>query len=74
MTLWGKCSIFSEDKPEFPRLFLFEKDALVPSADGSVDRYNALVAQWIEHLVAVQGVAGSIPAKRTERSDEARSK
>ena len=25
----------------------------------------ALVAQWIEHLVAVQGVAGSIPAERT---------
>lgn len=25
----------------------------------------ALVAQWIEHLVAVQRVAGSIPAKRT---------
>lgn len=31
---------------------------------------NALVAQWIEHLVAVQRVAGSIPAKRTiERSE-----
>lgn len=27
---------------------------------------DALVAQWIEHLVAVQGVAGSIPAKRTK--------
>ena len=26
---------------------------------------NALVAQWIERLVAVQKVAGSIPAKRT---------
>lgn len=25
----------------------------------------ALVAQWIERLVAVQKVAGSIPAKRT---------
>ena len=41
--------------------------ALVPPAGGSVDsnRY-ALVAQWIEHLVAVQRVAGSIPAKRTK--------
>ena len=26
---------------------------------------DALVAQWIERLVAVQKVAGSIPAKRT---------
>ncbi len=26
---------------------------------------NAFVAQWIEHLVAVQRVAGSIPAERT---------
>lgn len=29
--------------------------------------FYALVAQWIEHLVAVQGVAGSIPAKRTKK-------
>ena len=27
---------------------------------------DALVAQWIERLVAVQKVAGSIPAKRTK--------
>ncbi len=27
---------------------------------------KALVAQWIERLVAVQKVAGSIPAKRTK--------
>ncbi len=27
--------------------------------------YNVLVAQWIERLVAVQKVAGSIPAKDT---------
>ena len=28
-------------------------------------RFAALVAQWIERLVAVQKVAGSIPAKDT---------
>ena len=27
---------------------------------------KALIAQWIERLVAVQKVAGSIPAKRTK--------
>ncbi len=30
-----------------------------------VSQKNALVAQWIEHLVAVQRVVGSIPAERT---------
>ena len=28
---------------------------------------NALIAQWIERLVAVQKVAGPIPAKRTTK-------
>ena len=29
---------------------------------------NALIAQWIERLVAVQKVAGPIPAKRTTKN------
>ena len=29
-------------------------------------KFNVLVAQWIERLVAVQKVAGSIPAKDTK--------
>lgn len=32
---------------------------------GKTRPSHALVAQWIEHLVAVQGVAGSIPAECT---------
>jgi hypothetical protein len=33
---------------------------------------HALVAQWIERLVAVQKVAGPIPAKRTKRKRQLR--
>ena len=41
-------------------------EVLKPQGFKEKRSFDALVAQWIERLVAVQKVAGSIPAKRTK--------